>query len=506
VLAGGDITVLSSSANSQAAFPSGLNSARIDAIGLQYGQTDAALGGTNGGAGGIEAQSNADNLRITNNVMLGNSGPIAGGIGLGKPLVLDGAGNEIPDGDNHNPNVQIANNRVLGNGGVTKSGALGLFGGSNGYAVSKNFICGNFGVEYGAGISHWGYSPGGSISDNQIFYNDAVDSGAGIAINDQTPPSTSTSLGKGSGAVDIDRNHLQGNYSGDDGGALFVQNALDSRVNLRNNMIVDNGAADMGGAIALDDSSNVAIANNTVANNVSTGSSEGSLSIADGGVPHAAGLASEASDPRFTGHGNFSNPVALFNNVFWNNDAFLLDHAGPGAALVDQGFIDFEVHNTGSASDVLTPRYSIVTGGTNTSINGAGARSAPPGGQRNASADPLFVDPFVLELSVAGSRLDPQQASVTITGQDPADGVPGDYHISPGSPAIDNGVRCSQTPVPLPNNPLASCTGTNRGVQAPAGANSDFDGQFRPMRRLPRGTATPWDLGADELIGTPVTL
>ena len=58
-------------------------------------------------------------------------------------------------------------------------------------------------------------------------------------------------------------------------------------------MIVDNGAADIGGAIMLDDSSNVRIINNTVANNVSTGSSENSAI----GVPHAAGLASEGNDP-----------------------------------------------------------------------------------------------------------------------------------------------------------------------------------------------------------------
>src|SRR4029077_5391567 len=115
----------------------------------------------------------------------------------------------------------------------------------------------------------------------------------------------------------------------------------------------------------------------------------------------------------------FSNPVALFNNIFYNNDAFLLDHAGPGAALVDQGFIEFEVHNTGVPTDVLRPRYSDLTPGADTAINGVGARVAPPAGQGNQTADPLFIDPFTLELAVAGSRLDPQQASVTITGQDP---------------------------------------------------------------------------------------
>jgi hypothetical protein len=487
VLSGGDITVVS--AGSEPAFAGGLAAARIDGIGLQFGQTDAALGGTNGGAGGIEAQAYTNDMRISNNVIDGNSGPIGGGIVLGKPSVVDGGGHEIADGTSHNERVQITNNQVTGNGGVTKAGGIGLYGGSDNYNLAANYICGNFGVEYGAGVSHWGYSPGGSIHDNSILYNDAVDSGAGIAINDQTPPADATSLGKGSGAVNIDRNLVQGNYSGDDGGGMFIQNALDQRVNVRNNMIVDNGAADMGGGISLDDSSNVAIVNNTVAANVTTGSAEGTLPIDQGGAPHAAGLASEKSDPRFhpTPASNFSKPVALFNNIFWNNDAFLLDHAGPGAALVDQGFIDFEVHNTGSANDVLNPRYSIVTGGTDSSINGAGARVAPPAGQGNVSANPAFADPFTLELAVAGSRLDAQQASVTITGQDPADGIPGNYHIGTGSPAIDRGVRCALTPFPTPLNALLNCNTTppagGRGVEAPRGLNSDFDGQFRPQLR-----------------------
>jgi hypothetical protein len=106
---------------------------------------------------------------------------------------------------------------------------------------------------------------------------------------------------------------------------------------------------------------------------------------------------------------------------------------------------------------------------------------------------------------------------VTITGQDPADGIAGDYHITAGSPAIDRGVRCALMPVPAPANAVtAPCTTTppagGRSVQAPAGAISatnpgggDFDGQYRPQRRVVTRLLTPWDLGADELIGVPVT-
>jgi hypothetical protein len=87
---------------------------------------------------------------------------------------------------------------------------------------------------------------------------------------------------------------------------------------------------------------------------------------------------------------------------------------------------------------------------------------------------------------------------VTITGQDPPVGLTGDYHLTAASPAVDRGVRCSNTPVPAN---LAACAAT--AVPAPSGTNADYDGQFRPQLRTLRIT-TPWDLGADELPGVPV--
>src|SRR5207244_8000264 len=103
--------------------------------------------------------------------------------------------------------------------------------------------------------------------------------------------------------------------------------------------------------------------------------------------------------------------------------------------------------------------------------------------------NPGFVAPFIVELTVTGSRLDPQAAAVTITGADPPVGLTGDYHLSAASPAIDRGVRCSGTPFPTPGNALAPCTTTGRGVGAPAGLPSstnltgggDYDGQYRPQ-------------------------
>jgi hypothetical protein len=495
ILRGADITAVAKTASAYdvPTLPGGqdsaaFNGARVDGLGLQAGRGD--------GAGGVQLQANINNMQLTNNILENNGGIFGGGIGLGQPFAHG----------NHNYNVRIGNDRVLGNGGLTSSGGIGIFYGSNNYDATQSIFCSNFGVEYGAGISHWGLSPGGSIHDNKVYYNDAVDSGAGIAVQTELPrdadctspnATITTCRGAGSGAVNIDRNLIQGNFSGDDGGGIFVSDSFTQPVNIRNNMIVDNGAADMGGAVTIDDAANARIINNTVASNVTTASSENSAI----GVPHAAGLATEANEPLFqatlpAAAPHFSNPTALFNNIFWNNDAMTLSQFGPGATLVDAGFIDFEVRGTTNNADTFTPRYSTLTNGQ--ILGPDGVQRAVPGGQANRIAeDPLFVTPFTLELAVSGSRLDPQAAAVTITGQDPPVGLGGDYHLQTTSPAVDRGVRCSNTPVP-PN--VAACSAA--AIPAPTGTPGDIDGQFRPQQRTVR-LLTPWDLGADELPGVP---
>jgi Polysaccharide lyase family 4, domain II len=467
VLRGGTITVV---AKTTTAYPTtGNNPARIDGVGIQTGRGE--------GAGGIQLQAYANNMRVSNNVLESNGGLFAGGLALGQPYW-----------DTHNFGVHVNYDRFMGNGGLTRSGGIGIFRNSNNYEIANSVLCSNFGVEYGAGISHWGLSPGGSIHDNKIYYNDSVDSGGAITIAQEIPIPVAgepPALGAGSGNVDIDRNLIEGNYSGDDGGGVFIENAHTARINIRNNMIVDNGSADLGGAIMLDDSSNVAIVNNTVANNVSTASCE-----TCGSEPHAAGLAAEANDPLFQATlppsaPTFSNPVALFNNIFWNNEAFHLSLPGPGATLVSDGFIGFEVHGTVNPADHFTPRFSLLT--NNTILGPDGNLHTLPTGQGNIiGQDPQFITPFELELTVSGSRLDPQMAAVTITGQDPPVGLAGNYHIATTSPAIDRGPSYST----FPGSPIGS-------VAAPT---VDYDGQSRPQLRSLR-LLTLWDLGADELPG-----
>ena len=87
---------------------------------------------------------------------------------------------------------------------------------------------------------------------------------------------------------------------------------------------------------------------------------------------------------------DFSNPV-LFNNIFWNNDAMTVDQFSPGATLVDQGFIDYEIRGTTNNNDTFTPRFSD---NTNNQILGPnGVLHALPAGQANRSGGSELRDP-----------------------------------------------------------------------------------------------------------------
>jgi hypothetical protein len=518
---GADITVVPPDSGANA-FGSGLaGSSRIDAIGIQNGQGSF-------GAGGVQVHAWANNLQLTNDVFESDKGAVGGAVDLGTPDLT--AGRTI--GDQHNYNVLFRFNRVLGSGGIALGGGLSIFNGTDNYEVANSTLCSNFSNEYGGGISHWGLSPGGTIHDNKIYYNDSFDSGGGITISHNDP--LAGQLGQGSGTVNVDRNLIEGNFSSDDGGGIFVQNALTARINIRNNIIVDNGAADRGGAILLDDSSNVAIINNTIADNVSTSSAEGT-----DGLPHGAGLTAEANDPLFdpaNTTADFSNPVALFNNIFWNNQAYTIDFSTTPPSLVTGDLINFEVHGTSGPAPAgsgtacpgaanadgcrrFTPRYSDLSNGNILEPGGTTANPTPyqsvPGPVTpppalapnfNITADPLFAAEFQLELAVGPSRLDPQFASVTIVTQDPPVGIQGNYHITAASPAVDRGASYSNFPAARNASSIqAPCGGSLVQLLTGTFFPADYDSQFRPQLRTLRIT-TPWDQGADELPGAPVPL
>jgi hypothetical protein len=108
VLRGADVTVVAQNTSAYNLTPvttalnqPAFNQSRVDGVALMTGSGE--------GAGGIQLQAAINNEQLTNNVLENNSGVVAGGIGVGQPYAHA----------SHNYSVRIANNRMLGNGGLT---------------------------------------------------------------------------------------------------------------------------------------------------------------------------------------------------------------------------------------------------------------------------------------------------------------------------------------------------------------------------------------------------
>lgn len=418
-------------------------------------------GGRGQEAGGIFVNAHCRYLVISNNKIQGNGGGFGGGITIGKAYV----------GDNYNADLRIHHNSIVGNGGVSLAGGVGIFNGAHNYEIDHNEICGNYSAEYGGGISHFGLSDGGKIHHNCILFNSSFDEGGGILVGGEQPIPPAA-LTAGSGRVDIYNNRIEGNIANDDGGGLRLLQPLDFLIRIYNNFIVNNVSTDIGGGIALDDASNVVIYNNTIAKNITTATAEDS-----DGLAHAAGLASEPHSAAFKAYLSpeeppFSNPV-LFNNIFWDNRAGVYDQALNGGLGGIAGIgapgdtspvnvIDLEVFGL---MEFLTPEYCSL--------------SIPyPGGNNNQVGNPRFVEEYDTQLVVTSFNGQPDFKTVRIVMTAPY--PEGDYHLTQNSTlVIDKGT--------------SQVTRTINGVpvtyQAPP---EDFDGNSRPG-----GTA--YDLGADEL-------
>ena len=130
---------------------------------------------------------------------------------------------------NHNYNVRIANDRLIGNGGLTqlRRGRASSTAPTTTRSRSS-IVCSNFSVEYGAGISHSGSARAGDPRQPDLLQR-RRSTPAPASRSRRELPVGGGGLGDGSGAVDVDRNLIQSNYSGDDGGGIFVLDALDAR-------------------------------------------------------------------------------------------------------------------------------------------------------------------------------------------------------------------------------------------------------------------------------------
>ena len=391
--------------------------------------------------GGIYVHSDATNLQITNNILKSNGGAYAGAIRLGTPEA---------GVDNNNDNVRIRYNRILANGGTNLAGAIGLFRGANGYEIDHNDLCGNFSAEYGGAISHYGLSPNGAIHDNRIYFNQSYDEGGGIMIAGElpTPPAT---VSPGTGAVAVYNNLIQSNLGNDDGGGVRVLNANSNAIFIVNNFIVNNISTDEGGGIALDTAANVRVYSNTIMNNITT-----ATAATSDGTAKPAGLSTV---------GNSASPV-LFNNIFWDNRAGAWDGvtvAGIGLTgdATPINLWDLGVVGAGE----LSPTNSIL----NTTLDTVLSPTNLVGG-----AGPLVQAEYDTSVAVFPWRTNPNFVQAAIVALDLPINLLGNYHLTPGSPAINAGA--ASKPASLPPSP----------VNAP---DVDIDNELRAIQ----------DIGADEI-------
>jgi parallel beta-helix repeat protein len=360
--------------------------------------------------GGIMVNGYADDLTISNNRIVNNSGFFGGGIRVGHPeLTVDGLEHQ----DAFNDNVNIHHNQITQNGGQGGAGGgVSMCSGADDYRVTDNWICGNFNLSDGGGIGHLGLvkdenedGVGGLIAGNTILFNESFNqgrpvSGGGIYVSGKAPIGGDT-LTPGAGSVRIVSNRIQGNLAGaGDGGGIRTsavngQDVEDNKnqrdrwyaVDIFNNMIANNVAAMAGGGISMQDTANARIINNTVANNDSTATAGAAFSPGSPNEsnPQPAGIVTYAHSAGLKGaFGNsnnldpfreFSNPGPFADNIIRHNRSFyfsgdpeaipepepyaLVPVVGPdgiSGAVID----DLAVLGT-TVPECLDPRYSILT-------------------------------------------------------------------------------------------------------------------------------------------------
>jgi parallel beta-helix repeat protein len=458
--------------------------ARIDGFTLQ---------GSKAG-GGVFAIVGAKYLTVSNNNINGNQGTFAGGVAVGT---------SDTGFDAQNVSITIRNNKIHRNGGTQGAGGVAMNEGAHNYLVAENWIVGNFCRFKGAGIGHEGVSNNGTIARNNILYNEnnfgallnQAGDGGGIFVGATIGLVNST----GTGTVTIDGNLIQGNLSGAGYGGGIMAQAVNGndvltnptnpavwyRLNIFNNVIVNNVAARAGGGIYLQDVVFGTLTNNTVANNDSTATS--SLSFAPGAAnstPEPAGIVTGANSATLQALLNvatgapypvYSNPAVL-NNIVRNNRSFFNNAVAGVASLAPSPIPTWDL---GVVNTPLPQFLTNVQNNALTALTYETGSDYTPGA--NVTADPTFTTAY---LNGCGSPAQNFPCSATV--------------IDEGG----NNIAVRFTPTAYDPNSGNYHIG-NAGLAGAAVNVATFPPLARDFDRQARDIAAP-DIGADEIAGAAV--
>jgi hypothetical protein len=279
-------------------------------------------------------------------------------------------------------------NVTVSGGSVSDGSGGGILSDGGALTVTNSTIADNSAAPNGGGISNTGGRL--RVADSLITNNSAHWNGGGInneggtlKITGSTLSDNSAGLGGGffndSGITTVTNSSISDNSVDLNGGGLY--HAGGSTLTITNSTISDNSATgDSSGGGILNYSTLV------ITNSIISGNSSGS---AGGGIFNFGGTLtlsnSTLTGNRATAQGggirNYGGTVTVINSILWGNESELDSEDG-----------------------TVTLTYSIVEGGFE--------------GTSNLDVDPLFVTP----------------EAVTST---PTSDV--DYHLQPGSPAIDAG-------------------------------------------------------------------
>ncbi len=481
-----------------------------------YGATGALI--TQGG--GVYVHSTVKNMRVTDNIILGNGGAYGGAVRVGTPYVKV---NTTPLDDNNNTGFVLSHNQIRDNGGTNLAGGVGIFVGNSGYSIDHNAICGNHSSEYGGAITAFGYNgsraadtSGGTIDHNRIWFNQSYDEGGAITIAGELPADPN-GISEGTGPVTIDANVIQANLANDDGGGIRLlqtsgshvtqagtgplasdasrRNALGT-IDITNNTIANNVSAHEGGGLALDDAAFVNIVNNTIAKNLTT-----ATAVTSNGFPAPAGLSTAANSNllqaklatfnarsailKATG---YSKPT-LLNNVFSDNRAGTYrGGVETGITAADANYWDLGAADGSDLASPMEPVGSLLQSGDTASV------VTGPGFTRTDA--PGFDSTYDVAVNILGLRTNPAFRQAVIVAQILPPSLIGSYHLNAGAFASAKGLASTTTVWGTPSGGLPPKPAFQYTVTAPP---LDIDGQARPVVTGTPPTATSrYDAGSDQ--------